>query len=359
MTSSALTPWTGERPQKRAKGQVATNSKSPKPPNVPIGAAHSRDPAGVPGMVRGEIDRHPQKELTGPQLPITGSGAVISAENRAITESSTRAIGRTNAAPSRTADWGTMASRMGPIVVDSGIPPSLGGLPEALVRESLFAAGPISPLFDQLDAENRRVNSLTPDPHGHLGLAREAVALVQQDLSGTRQNPTMVEWSPNPMSESRRFPALVEKSPSLGAYPNPPSGSRLNTTNIEEPPSQIKEYECDQWFPSALGQGNHDEEEEFGVLERHELHDSPIPVASSPAPPEPMSGTRDRPMLVQESPAPHYIMVEDSPAPQCIVVEESLVPMSGVKSRPCLVVESPEPTDDRAGPTSPAPIPSG
>ena len=56
------------------------------------------------------------------------------------------------------------------------------------------------------------------------------------------------------------------------------------------------------------------------MLERHELHHSPISVASSPAPPEPMSGTRDRPMLVEGSPAPHYIMVEDSLAPQFIVV---------------------------------------
>ena len=89
------------------------------------------------------------------------------------------------------------------------------------------------------------------------------------------------------------------------------------------------------------------------MLERHELHHSPISVASSPAPPEPMLGTRDRPMLVEESPAPHYIMVEDSPAPHFIVVEESLVRMSGVKNRPCLVVESPEPTEDRASTTSP------
>ena len=118
----------------------------------------------------------------------------------------------------------------------------------------------------------------------------------------------------------------------------------------------MEEDECDQWFLLALGQGNDEEEEEVGVLERHELYHSPISVASSPAPPKPMSGTRDCPMLVEESPAPHYIMVEDSPAPQCIVVEESLVPMSGVKNRPCLVMESPEPTEDQAGPTSPAPM---
>ena len=61
-------------------------------------------------------------------------------------------------------------------------------------------------------------------------------------------------------------------------------------------------------------------------------------------------------MLVEESPAPHYIMVEDSPASQCIVVDESPVPMSGVKNRLCLVVESPDPTEDRAGTTSPVPM---
>ena len=158
------------------------------------------------------------------------------------------------------------------------------------------------------------------------------------------------------MSGSRRFPSLVEESPALGAYPNPPSRSGLNPTIIEESPTQIEEDECDQWFPLAVEQGNDDEEEEIGVLERHELHHSPISVASSPAPPEPMSGTRDRPMLVEESPAPHYIAVEDSPAPQFIVVEESPVPMSGVKNCPCLVVESPEPTEDRAGTTSPVPM---
>ena len=103
-TSSALTPWTGQGPQKLAKPQVAINSKSPKSPNVPIGAPHPRDPAGVPGMVGGEMDRHPQRELRGRQLPITGSGTVISAENRATTESSAKMMERTNTAPSRAAD---------------------------------------------------------------------------------------------------------------------------------------------------------------------------------------------------------------------------------------------------------------
>ena len=282
-----------------------------------------------------------------------GSGTVTSTESRAVIDSSTWVIERTNAAPSRAADWGTMALPTGPIVVDSGTPPSLGGLPEPQVRKDLSAAGPISPIAYQLDAENRRVLALTPDPHGHLGPAREAVALIWQALSRNRQNPTMVEPSPTPMSGLRRFPSLVEESPALGACTDPPSGSRLSPTIIAESPEQIEEDECDQSFPLALEQGNDDEEEGIGVLERHELHHSPISVASSPAPPEPMSGTRDRPMLVEDSPVPHYITVEDSPAPQFIVVEESPVPMSGIKNRPCLVVESPEPTEDRAGTTSP------
>ena len=156
-----------------------------------------------------------------------------------------------------------MALPICPIVVDSGTPLSLGGLPEHQVRKNLFAAGPISPIVDQLNAENHRVNSLTPDPHGHLGPAREAVALIQQALSGNRQNQTMVESSPTPMSGSRQFASLVEESPSLGGYPIPPSGSRLNPTIIEESPTQIEEGECDQWLLLALGQGNDDEEKEI------------------------------------------------------------------------------------------------
>ena len=109
-----------------------------------------------------------------------------------------------------------MASPTGPIVVDSGTPPTLGGLPETQVRKHLFAAGPISPTVDQLNAENRRINSLTPDPHGHLGPAREAVALIQQALSGTRQIPIMVESSPTPISGSRPSPSLVENISFLG-----------------------------------------------------------------------------------------------------------------------------------------------
>ena len=92
------------------------------------------------------------------------------------------------------------------------------------------------------------------------------------------------------------------------------------------------------------------------MLECRALHHSPISVALLPAPPEPMSGTRDRPMLVEESLARHYIMVEDSPAPHCIVVEESPVPLSGVKNHPCLVVESPEPAEGQAGTESPVPM---
>ena len=179
-------------------------------------------------------------------MRITGSGTVISAENQAIIDSSTGVIERTNAAPSRTADWGTMALPMGPIVVDSGTSLSLGGLLEPQVRKPLFAAGPISPTVDQLDAENPRVNSLTPDPHGHLGPAREAVALIQQALSGTRQNPTIVESLPTPMSGSRRFLSLVEESPSSGANRSRPSGFRVNAKIIEESPTQIEEDESEQ-----------------------------------------------------------------------------------------------------------------
>ena len=151
-----------------------------------------------------------------------GSEIVTSAENRAVIDQSTGLIERTNAAPSRAADWGTMASPMGPIMVDSGTPLSLGGLPEPQVRKDLFAAGPFSPIVDQLDAERRRVLALTPDPHGHLGPAREAVALIQQALSGTRQNPTVLESSPTPMSRSRRFPSLVEEISCLGSVSQSP-----------------------------------------------------------------------------------------------------------------------------------------
>ena len=298
-TSSTLTPSTEQGPQKRAKPQVATNPKFAKLPTLPIGAPHPPDPAGVPGMVGEEIDGHPQRAMGEPQFRITGSETVISAENRAIIDSSTGVIELANAAPSRTAGWGTTASPMGPIVVVSGTPPLLGGLPEPHVRKHLFPAGPIRPIVEHLDAENRPVIALTPDAHGHLGPAREAVALIQQALSGTRQNPTMVESSPTPMSGSPQFPFLVDESPALGAYPNPPSGSRLKPTIIEESPMQIEEDECDQWFPLALEQGNDDEGEEIGVLERRALHHSPISVASLPAPLEPMSGTRDRPMLVE------------------------------------------------------------
>ena len=103
----------------------------------------------------------------------------------------------------------------------------------------------------------------------------------------------------------------MEESPSLEAYLDPRSGSRLNPTVMVESSSQIEEDECDRWFPPALKQRSDDEEEEIGVLERSVLHHSPISVASSPAPPEPMSGTRDQPTLVEESPAPHSIIMED------------------------------------------------
>ena len=120
-------------------------------------------------------------------------------------ETSTRVIERKNAAASRTANWGTRARPVGPILVDSDTPLSLGGLPEPQVRKKVFAAGPISPVVDQLDAENCRVGPPTSDAHGHRGPARESVALLEQALSGTRQNSTMVELLPTPMSISRDF----------------------------------------------------------------------------------------------------------------------------------------------------------
>ena len=78
-TSSALTPSTGQGPQKRAKPQVSNNPRSQKSPNVPIGAPHPRDPAAVPGLVGREVDSHPQREPRGPQLPFPSTGTVISA----------------------------------------------------------------------------------------------------------------------------------------------------------------------------------------------------------------------------------------------------------------------------------------
>ena len=65
----------------------------------------------------------------------------------------------------------------------------------------------------------------------------------------------MVESSTTPMSSARRFPSLMEEYPSLGAYPHPPSGSRLNPTIIEESPTQIEEDECDGWLPPGVGTG--------------------------------------------------------------------------------------------------------
>ena len=112
-----------------------------------------------------------------------------------------------------------------------------------------------------------------------------------------------------------------------------------------------------RWFLLALEHGSDDEGEEIGMLERREPHHSPISVVSLRAPPEPMSGTKNRPLLVEESLGPHYIIVEDSLAPRYIVVQEPPVPMSRVKHRPCLVVQSlGKPADDRATTTSPVPI---
>ena len=196
-TSLTLTPSTGQGSQKRAKPQVATNPKSRKSLNVPIGAPHPRDPAGVPWMVGGEIDRHSQREIRGPQLPITGSGTVISAENWAIIDSSTWTIEHTTLHPCAPPTEVRWLRQWAPSWSNCGTPPSPGGLPEPQVRKTLFAAGPISPIVDQFDAESRRVNSLTPDPHGHLGPACEAVALIKQALWGLCRTPLW--WNHRPL----------------------------------------------------------------------------------------------------------------------------------------------------------------
>ena len=91
-SSLALTPSTGQGPQKRAKPQVATNPKSSTSQNAPIGTPHPRDPAGVPGLVGEEMDSRPQRELRGPHLPFPGTGTIITAENPAIIKLSTRVI---------------------------------------------------------------------------------------------------------------------------------------------------------------------------------------------------------------------------------------------------------------------------
>ena len=149
-TSSVLTPSTWQGPQKRAKTQVATNPKSPKSPNFPIRAPHPPDPAGVPGMARGEIDRHPQRAIEEPQLPTSGSETDISAQIRAIMDSSTALIERTNAAPVRIDVWGTMALPKGPIVVNSGTRPSLGGLPEPQAEKACLRQYPSALLLTKL-----------------------------------------------------------------------------------------------------------------------------------------------------------------------------------------------------------------
>ena len=75
------------------------------------------------------MDSHPQRELSGPQLPSQSTGAVISTEIGGIIELSIKVIEKTDAAPSCSADWGMMASPMGP-------------LPEPQVGKNLFEQGP-------------------------------------------------------------------------------------------------------------------------------------------------------------------------------------------------------------------------
>ena len=57
-----------------------------------------------------------------------------------------------------------MVLPIGPVLVGSDTPPWLPALPEFQVRRNLFAAGPISPIVDQLDAANRQIGPSTPDP---------------------------------------------------------------------------------------------------------------------------------------------------------------------------------------------------
>ena len=202
------------------------------------------------------MDSRPQGELRGPQMPIPGKGTVISADNRAIIDSSTGVIERTNAAPSSAADWGTIASPMGPIEVDSDVPLSLRELPEPQVRRNLFAAGPISPIVDQLHAENRRVGPSTPDPYDRLGPAREAVVLIQQALSGSRQNSTIADSSPAPMSGSRRFPSLVEESPALEASHAPPPVDRDSIRHsFWNPPRKSRRMSVTSGSPQRWNRG--------------------------------------------------------------------------------------------------------
>ena len=50
-------------------------------------------------------------------------------------EPSISVMEQTNTAPLRAVNWGTMASPMGPIIVDSDTPPSLGGLSKPPAQE--------------------------------------------------------------------------------------------------------------------------------------------------------------------------------------------------------------------------------
>ena len=92
--------------------------------------------------------------------------------------------------------------------------------------------------------------------------------------------------------------------------------------------------------PSSLDHKSNDEGGEIGVSERCKPHHSPVSVASLPAPPEPMSGTRYQPTPVEESPAPLYLVVEKLLVPQCLLMEESPAPMGGLNDCVCLAVDS-------------------
>ena len=170
-TSLALTPSTRQGPQKRVKPQLDTNRGYLKSPAVPIGAHH-------PQHLVGEHDLHPRDRQRGLSSSSIGEGTATSAKEWPVVNSNTQGLEHDRDVPLRSAEWGTMASPIGPIVVNSNTPPSLRGLSEQRVKKNLFAAGPINPIVEQLQAENCRVGPSNPDPHNHLGPAREAVTLM-------------------------------------------------------------------------------------------------------------------------------------------------------------------------------------
>ena len=136
--------------------------------------------------------------------------------------------------------------------------------------------------------------------------------------------PPWVADSPAPLNATLFNPALVLESPV------PPEDIRDHPMVIAD------DEESDRWSLLSLESGSDDEGEEIGVLRHRGSRRSPIRVAPLPESPVPMSGTRDRPMMVKES----------------------LVPMSGSRDRPRLIVESPQESPGEQT-TCESPVPSG